>query len=94
MDEDSHVFHQYTIRLNSKKRDELAKYFKSNNIPYGIYYPNPLHKQKAYQNDRFNDENFKNTNKLCNSVISLPMHSELSLDQIDYISGKINKFLT
>ena len=93
MDEDSHVFHQYTIRLNSKKRDELAKYFTSNNIPYGIYYPIPLHKQKAYQNDRFNDENFKNTNKLCNSVISLPMHTELNGDQINFICNKIITFL-
>ena len=93
MDEDSHVFHQYTIRLNSKKRDELAKYFTSNNIPFGIYYPIPLHKQKAYQNDRFNDENFKNTNKLCNSVISLPMHTELNGDQINFICNKIITFL-
>ena len=93
MDEDSHVFHQYTIRLNSKKRDELAKYFTSNNIPYGIYYPIPLHKQKAYQNDRFNDENFKNTNKLCDSVISLPMHTELNGDQINFICNKIITFL-
>ncbi|MBC90808.1 MAG: transcriptional regulator [Flavobacteriaceae bacterium] len=92
-DEDSHVFHQYTISLNFKKRDELAKYFTSNNIPYGIYYPIPLHKQKAYQNDRFNDEDFKNTNKLCNSVISLPMHTELNDDQINFICNKIITFL-
>ena len=50
--------------------------------------------QKAYANKRFKEENFDITNQLINEVISLPMHSELSLEQIDYISDKINKFLT
>ena len=90
----SHVFHQYTLRIINSDRDALSEYLISNKIPFGIYYPVPLHLQKAYADKRFKEENFGITNQLINEVISLPMHSELSLDQIDYISGKINKFLT
>ena len=89
----SHVFHQYTLRIINSDRDALSEYLISNKIPFGIYYPVPLHLQKAYADKRFKEENFGITNQLINEVISLPMHSELSLDQIDYISGKINKFL-
>ena len=93
-DHDSHVFHQYTLRITNSDRDALAEYLAINKIPFGIYYPVPLHLQKAYADKRFKEENFGITNQLVNEVISLPMHSELSNDQIDYISSKINKFLT
>ena len=89
-----HVFHQYTIRILSGRRNELANFLSDLKIPFGIYYPIPLHKQDAYKNEDFKDQDFKNTNTLCDEVISLPMHSELTDDQIDYISSKINKFLT
>ena len=90
---DCHVFHQYTIRILSKKRDELADYLLTQKIPFGIYYPIPLHKQKAYKSESFRDEEFVNTNTLSDQVISLPMHSELMDDQIDFITSKIIKFL-
>jgi len=90
---DSHVFHQYTIRVDSKKRDLLASFLQENKIPYGIYYPVPLHLQKAYVNNQFKNENFINTNKVVKEVISLPMHTELTFDQIEYISNKIIEFL-
>ena len=93
-DRNSHVFHQYTLRIINSDRDALSEYLTRNKIPFGIYYPVPLHLQKAYANKRFKEENFDITNQLINEVISLPMHSELSLEQIDYISEKINKFLT
>ena len=93
-DHDSHVFHQYTLRIINSDRDALAEYLAINKIPFGIYYPVPLHLQKAYADKRFKEENFGITNQLVNEVISLPMHSELTDDQIDYISSKINKFLT
>ena len=93
-DEDSHVFHQYTIILKDTNRDELVKYLNENNIPCGVYYPIPLHKQKAYQSIRFKEEDFSITNWLTKSVISLPMHTELDDDQIEYISDKIKIFLT
>ena len=89
-----HVFHQYTIRILSGRRNELANFLSDLKIPFGIYYPIPLHKQNAYKNEDFKDQDFKNTNTLCDEVISLPMHSELTDDQIDYISSKINKFLS
>ena len=89
-----HVFHQYTIRILSGRRNELANFLSELKIPFGIYYPIPLHKQNAYKNKNYKDQSFKNTNTLCDEVISLPMHSELTDDQIHYISSKINKFLT
>ncbi len=90
---DCHVFHQYTIRILSKNRDELADYLLTQEIPFGIYYPIPLHKQNAYKSESIKDEDFVNTNTLSHQVISLPMHSELTDDQIDFITGKIIKFL-
>ena len=88
----SHVFHQYTLRVLSGNRDELSKFLNDNNIPHGIYYPIPLHKQKAYTDENYNDENFKISNMMSEQVISLPMHSELDNDQIKFISNKVNEF--
>lgn len=88
-----HVFHQFTIRILNNKRDELVNYLSDNQIPFGIYYPIPLHTQKAYQNSKYVDEDFPNTNLLSKQVISLPMHSELEEDQISFICEKINGFL-
>ena len=92
-DSHSHVFHQYTLRILESKRDLLAEHLTKNSIPYGIYYPVPLHKQKAYYNPKVDNKFFPVTNRAVNEVISLPMHTELSNDQIDYISEKIIKFL-
>ena len=92
-DSHSHVFHQYTLRILESKRDLLAEHLTKNSIPYGIYYPVPLHKQKAYYNPEVDNKIFPVTNRTVNEVISLPMHTELSNDQIDYISDKIIKFL-
>ncbi|MDA9622822.1 DegT/DnrJ/EryC1/StrS family aminotransferase [Flavobacteriaceae bacterium] len=90
----SHVFHQYTLRVLSGNRDELSKYLNDNNIPHGIYYPIPLHKQKAYSNKNYKEEDFTISNMMSEQVISLPMHSELDNDQIRFICDKINKFFT
>ena len=90
---DSHVFHQYTLRILNGKRDKLAKYLSERDIPFGIYYPVPLHLQKAYKSDRYKESYFKVTNKVIQQVISLPMHTELADDQIDFITDHINKFL-
>ena len=88
----SHVFHQYTLRVLSGNRDELSKFLNDNNIPHGIYYPIPLHKQKAYTDINYNEENFKISNMMSEQVISLPMHSELDNDQIKFICNKVNEF--
>jgi dTDP-4-amino-4,6-dideoxygalactose transaminase len=92
---DSHVFHQYTLRIlrGDSHRDELVKCLSKSNIPCGIYYPVPLHLQKAYKSKRYNQSNFKVTNQVVKEVISLPMHTELTDDQIDYISECVKKFL-
>jgi dTDP-4-amino-4,6-dideoxygalactose transaminase len=90
---DSHVYHQYTLRVLNQKRDLLANYLKKNKIPYGIFYPVPLHLQKAYVNIKFKNKNFINTNKVVNEVISLPMHTELTYSQIEFICEKAINFL-
>lgn len=86
---DCHVFHQYTLRITNGKRDVLAQYLGEKGIPFGIYYPIPLHQQKAYVDSRYNEANFKVTNQLVNEVISLPMHTELSQEQIKFITTTI-----
>tara|TARA_B100000929_G_C15477405_1_gene409972 strand:+ start:231 stop:1361 length:1131 start_codon:yes stop_codon:yes gene_type:complete len=90
---DTHVFHQYTLKIKNGKRDELAKHLQEKGIPFGIYYPIPLHRQKAYVDERYDENNFKVTNQLVEEVISLPMHTELEDDQIEYISRTITDFL-
>jgi len=88
----SHVFHQYTLRVINGMRDALADYLSELKIPFGIYYPIPLHRQKAYIDIRYNENDFKISNLMSEQVISLPMHSELEEDQIDFICEKINNF--
>jgi len=84
-----HVFHQYTLRITNGKRDALVKHLADNDIPCGVYYPIPLHKQKAYADDRYNEADFPVTNQLVKEVISLPMHTELENDQIDFITKTV-----
>ncbi len=91
---DCHVFHQYTLKLENVDRDALVKYLNSHDIPCGVYYPIPLHAQKAYQDSRYNEADFKVTNQLVKQVISLPMHTELEDDQIKFITDKIKEFIT
>ena len=90
---DSHVFHQYTLKLKDTDRDALVSYLQEKGIPTGVYYPIPLHAQKAYKDTRYNEADFTVTNALVNEVISLPMHTELSDDQIDYICTHLLNYL-
>lgn len=90
---DTHVYHQYTLKIKNGKRDALAKHLQEKGIPFGIYYPIPLHRQKAYLDDKYNEDDFTVTNQLVTEVISLPMHTELEDDQIQYISETITDFL-
>ena len=91
-DIESHVYHQYTIKVPAEKRDELAEHLSKNNIPFGIYYPLGFHEQKAYKQELFSDGDFPITNEIKNQVISLPMHTELSRRQINYITNSIISF--
>jgi dTDP-4-amino-4,6-dideoxygalactose transaminase len=90
---DCHVFHQYTLRITNGKRDALAKHLSEKGIPFGIYYPIPLHKQKAYADTRYREADFPVTNQLVKEVISLPMHTELDDEQIDFITTTILNFI-
>jgi UDP-2-acetamido-2-deoxy-ribo-hexuluronate aminotransferase len=92
-EQDSHVFHQYTLRILGADRDSLGQYLNDNKIPFGVYYPVPLHLQKAYKSSNYLEEDFKVTNKLIDEVISLPMHSELDDEQIQFICKKVLEFL-
>lgn len=92
-DNNQHVFHQYTLRITNGRRDELVSYLNQNDIPCGVYYPIPLHLQKAYADSRYQEKDFEVTNTLVKEVISLPMHTELDDDQIDFITAKINSFI-
>ena len=91
--ETSHIFHQYTIRIINGKRDALAEYLTEKGVPFGIYYPIPLHSQKAYADERYNDKDFPVTNQLVKEVISLPMHTDLDDEQIDFITKLIIDFV-
>ena len=90
---DCHVFHQYTLQITNGKRDELHKHLLDNGISNAIYYPVPLHLQKAYLDERYNEEDFKVTNTLIETVISLPMHTELDEDQLERITKTVNDFV-
>ena len=89
----SHVFHQYTIRILGGKRDALAEHLTKHGVPFGIYYPIPLHKQKAYEDSRYREVDFPSTNELVQEVISLPMHTELDKEQINFITKLITDFV-
>lgn len=90
---DCHVFHQYTLKITNGKRDALVERFEEKGIPCGVYYPIPLHKQKAYADSRYNESDFPITNQLVKEVISLPMHTELDDEQINYITTTVIEFV-
>jgi UDP-2-acetamido-2-deoxy-ribo-hexuluronate aminotransferase len=92
-DADSHVFHQYTLRIIDADRDALMQHLLEKGIPCAIYYPIPLHSQKAYRDARYKEEDFPVTNQLVREVISLPMHTELDDEQIRFITDAILEFL-
>ena len=90
---DCHVFHQYTLKIKNVDRDALVKHLNDNGIPCGVYYPIPLHLQKAYKDSRYKEEDFPVTNQLVKEVISLPMHTELDDEQIEFITATVINFI-
>ena len=89
---DCHVFHQYTLRIIDANRDALMQHLLDKGIPCAIYYPIPLHSQKAYLDSRYKEEDFPVTNQLVKEVISLPMHTELDDEQIKFITDSVLEF--
>jgi len=90
---DCHVFHQYTLKVKNTDRDALVKHLNDNGIPCGVYYPIPLHSQKAYRDERYKEADFTVTNQLVKEVISLPMHTELEDEQITFIVQTVLNFI-
>jgi len=91
----THVFHQYTIKINEQySRDELKIYLAEQGIPSMIYYPLPLHEQKAYLKFMREDMDYPISTSLCNSVLSLPMHTHLKIEEQDFIIQHIKSFFS
>ena len=88
----THVFHQYTLKTNGVDRNSLKEHLNNKQIPAMIYYPVPLHKQKAYKDERYDKIDFSNTESLNESVISLPMHTELTEEQLQFITDSVIEF--
>lgn len=90
----NHVFHQYTLIIREGNRDSLKKHLESAGIPSMVYYPIPMHLQKAYTSDKYPNGSFPIAEGLSQSVLSLPMHTELNEDTQVYIVEKIKEFYT
>jgi dTDP-4-amino-4,6-dideoxygalactose transaminase len=86
----THVFHQYTLQV--ERRDELKKFLEEKDVPTMIYYPVPLHFQKAYRKEGFGEGSFPVTEKLSKTVISLPIHTEMKTEELEYIASQIKAF--
>ena len=89
----THVYHQYTLRLVDVDRSGLIEYLNSKNIPAMIYYPVPLHMQKAYTDERYNSGDFPVSEKLAEQVVSLPMQTELDDEQLAYIASSLLEYI-
>lgn len=88
----THAFHQYTIKTNGVDRDEFKLYLDQCGIPSMIYYPVPLHLQKAYKQPGVERGAFPITEKLSKTVLSLPIHTEMHVEQLEYICTIIRKY--
>jgi UDP-2-acetamido-2-deoxy-ribo-hexuluronate aminotransferase len=89
----THIFHQYTLVLDEGDRDGLIGYLGSKGIPVMVYYPLPLHLQKAYRDLNYREGDFPVTESLSKTVFSIPMHTELETGQIEYICQHIREYL-
>jgi UDP-2-acetamido-2-deoxy-ribo-hexuluronate aminotransferase len=88
----THVFHQYTLKIKNSKRNELQKYLSEKGIPSMIYYPLPLYKQEAFQQFVSTDFSLATTEQLCDEVLSLPIHTEMNVEDMNYVCTCIQSF--
>lgn len=88
----THVFHQYTLQIENGKRDDLKEFLELKNIPSMIYYPKPLHLHKAYEYLGYKKGDFTVSERLCEKVLSLPIHTEMKKEQQDYIIESVLQF--
>ena len=89
----THIFHQYTLKINPAIRNSLRERLENEGIPSMIYYPVPLHQQKAYAHLGYKQDDFPVTNRLCSEVLSLPVHTEMDPEQLKYITDCLKKNL-
>jgi UDP-2-acetamido-2-deoxy-ribo-hexuluronate aminotransferase len=89
----THVYHQYTLKLRGINRNDFKDYLAKKGVPSMVYYPVPLHLQKAYFQPEFGRGSFPVTEKLSETVISLPIHTEMSLEQLEFIVTTIKGYL-
>lgn len=89
----NHVFHQYTLLLEGVDRDALHQFLAGHGVPSMIYYPVPAHRQKMFEAFGGAQFELKTTDWLTERVLSLPMHTELSIEQLQFITGKILEFI-
>ena len=89
----THTFHQYTLRLQNIDRKQLMGYLKDKGIASAVYYPVPLHSQEAFKRFKSSDDDFPVTNQLVKEVLSLPMHTELNEDILKRITETVISFL-
>lgn len=90
----THVFHQYTLQISGGKRDALIEHLQTKEIPSMKYYPLPLNRQKAFAPFVAPELHLPVTEKLCHSVMSLPMHTELSQEILELITSEVKNFFT
>ena len=88
----SHVFHQYTLKLNGVDRSSFMDYLKAAGISTAVYYPVPLHVQKGYQGSGYTEGDFPVSEELSRTVISLPIHTEMDTDKLEYITSKVIEY--
>lgn len=90
----THVFHQYTLRVTPAHRDALKKHLEANGVPAMIYYPVPIHLQKAYEGSGVRKGDLPVTEQLMNEVLSLPMSTELDAEQLRHITSTIKGYFS
>lgn len=89
----NHVFHQYTVKLKDLDRDKVRAKLAERGIPSMVYYPIPLHLQKAYRDSRYKAGFFPVTEELCKSVLSLPIHTEMEEEELLYIVDVVKEMI-
>ncbi len=92
MSRSTHIFHTYTLKMAGADRDGLREFLKKRNIPTMIYYPVPMHLQKGYSKYGYRKGDFPVSEELCASVLSIPMHTELRDDQLEYICSSVHDY--
>ncbi len=92
MKQSAHIFHTYTLKTDPSDRDPLREFLKSRDIPTMLYYPLPMHLQEGYLKYGYKKGDFPVSEELCSSVLSIPMHTELKEDQLEFICNSIIEY--